>query len=132
MPAAARSYTDVADGSFRYAVSAVTAAGVSLPSVPCTCEAGNADHTPPHAVVVSPPTSVVCRATGVAYRSRTGWTSLGANVSDTVLSRAGSANLAEDTHGAARVKAVFAAEIPAGSISDRGVEYYVNSATATT
>ena len=58
LPAAARSYTDVADGGFRYAVSAVTAAGVSLPSVPCTCEAGNADHTPPHAVVVSPPTSV--------------------------------------------------------------------------
>ena len=26
---------------------------------------------------------------------------------------------------ARRVKAVFAAEIPAGSISDRGVEYYV-------
>ena len=99
LPAAARSYTDVADGRFRYAVSAVTATGVSLPSVPCTCEAGNADHTPPHAVLVSPPTSVaVGQPAWLTVRVLDGrsWELISA----TLGCREPGRKSAEDTHGA--------------------------------
>ncbi len=60
LPATATSYRDKVNGKFRYDVTAVTADGKeSPPSVPVTCDAGAADHTAPHIVVISPPTSAL-------------------------------------------------------------------------
>ncbi len=124
LPVTARSYTDQADGRFRYAVSVVTAKGESLPSVPWTCEAGRADRTPPQVMIISPPTSVpagqpasvkVRVLDGRAYEL----------ISATLYWRKLGASSWKKIGMTRRVKSVFAADIPAAAIGGSAVEYYV-------
>ena len=102
LPVAARSYTDRADGRFRYAVSAVTAQGESLPSVPWLCEAGHADRTPPQVMLISPPSSVPAgQPASVKVRALDGraYDLISATL---YLAQAGRVAVEEDRHDAAR------------------------------
>jgi hypothetical protein len=125
LPGTARSYVDRVGGTFRYSVSALETDHRESPlSVPCSCDAGNADKSPPQVVVISPPTSI--RAGQPA--------SIKARVIDGRAYDCISATLHYRAPGAAewkklpmerRVKAVFGVRIPAGEIADTGVEYFV-------
>jgi hypothetical protein len=124
LPLSARSYLDKADGRFRYAVSAVTAKGESLPSVPWTCEAGRADRTPPQAVVISPPTSVpLGQPAAVKVRALDGRAY--ELISATLYWRKLGAAAWEKIEMTRRVKSIFAAAIPVAAMGGSAVEYYV-------
>ena len=127
LPAAARGYTDKANGRYRYTVTAVAADGTeSLPSVPVTCDAGSADRTAPHIVMISPPTS--------AIEGKPVW--IEARVLDNRAHDCISATLRYHVPGSKkwksmsmtrRVKAVFTAAIPARDVTASGLEYYIEA-----
>ncbi len=127
LPAAATSFTDEANGRFRYTVTAVATNGMeSLPSVPVTCEAGPADRTPPHIVMISPPTStpedapVWIDARILDNRSYEA-------ISATLRYRVPGANNWASLPMTRRVKAIFTAQIPASAVRAAGLEYYVEA-----
>jgi hypothetical protein len=127
LPPAAATYTDAANGRFRYAVTALAADGVeSLPSVPVTCEAGTADHTPPHIVLISPPTSALEDAP-VWVEARILDNRSYDNISATLHYRVPGSKKWKSMTMTRRVKAVFTAQIPAREISAGGLEYYVQA-----
>ncbi len=127
LPPNAESYADTFDGAVRYAVTVVGPDGKeSVRSEPAFCEAGSADKTPPHIVVVSPPVSVA--------EGQPVW--IKARVLDNRAYDSVSARLHFRTPGAPqwqvvpmkrRVKAVFTVEIPAKQITAAGLEYYVEA-----
>ena len=127
LPPNAESYADTFDGAVRYAVTVVGPDGEeSVRSEPAFCEAGSADKTPPHIVVVSPPVSVA--------EGQPVW--IKARVLDNRAYDSVSARLHFRTPGAPqwqvvpmkrRVKAVFTVEIPAKQITAAGLEYYVEA-----
>jgi hypothetical protein len=127
LPPGTATYTDKADGRFRYTVTAGAADGTeSLPSVPMTCEAGAADRTPPHIVVISPPTSTM-EGAPVWVEARILENRSYANVSATLHYRALGAKKWRSMPMTRRVKAVFTAQILAREVTASGVEYYVEA-----
>jgi len=127
LPAATTRYTDRADGRFRYAVTAVVADGTeSLPSVPVTCDAGAADRTPPHVVMISPPTSAR-EGAPVWIEARVLDNRAHECVSATLRYRAPGARKWTSMTMTRRVKAVFTAQIPSRDVGPGGLEYYVEA-----
>jgi hypothetical protein len=124
-PATAKSYADHANGRFRYTVTALNANGTeSLPSVPVTCEAGSADRTPPHIVLISPPTSSKERQP-VWIEARLLENRAYDLVSATLRYRVPGAKQWRSVPMTRRVRAVFTAQIPARVVVGAGLEYYV-------
>ena len=127
LPASATNYTDKADGRFRYTVTAVAADGTeSLPSVPATCDAGTADRTPPHIVLISPPTSAL-EGAPVWIEARILDNRSYDNISATLHYRVPGARKWKFMPMARRVNAVFTAQIPAHAVRASGLEYYVEA-----
>ena len=124
----ATTYADEADGRFRYTVTEVVADGTeSLPSVPVTCEAGKADHTPPHIVVISPPMSAL-EGAPVWIEARILENRSYANVSATLHYRVPGAKKWRRMPMSRRVKAIFTAQVPAREVTASGLEYYIEAA----
>ena len=125
--ASALSYTDAADGSFRYSVTAVGADGrESLPSVPVRCEAGRADRTPPHIVVISPPTSAPEGAL-VRVEARVLDNRDFKDISATLYYRVPGSRGWRSLAMTRLVKAVFAAQLPGAALGATGLEYYIKA-----
>lgn len=126
------SYSDSANGTYSYTVTAVNTASQESPkSVPSVCKAGNADTDAPNVVVVSAPTSGgIGQPVDVEARvldDRT-YNSVSATLYYRTLGTGGWTSLTMDR----RVKAIFTAKIPAGAITTAGVEYYVSASDGTT
>ena len=127
LPPATASYVDKVDGSFRYTVTAVAADGAeSLPSVPAICESGAADHTPPHIVVISPPTSAT-EGTPVCIEARVLDNRADDCISATLYYRVLGSKRWRTMTMARRVKAVFTAETPSSVVGSSGLEYYIQA-----
>jgi hypothetical protein len=127
LPAAATTYTDQANGRFRYTVTAVAADGAeSLPSVPVTCEAGPADHTPPHIVMISPPTSAM-EGAPVWIEARVLENRAYDNISAILHYRVPGSKKWKSMTMTRRVKVVFTAQIPARDVTASGLEYYLQA-----
>jgi hypothetical protein len=127
LPATATAYTFGANGHFRYTVTAVAPDGTeSLPSVPVTCDAGSADRTPPHVVVISPPTSAP-EGAPVWIEARVLDNRSYDSISATLHYRTPGAKRWKCLTMARRVKAVFTAQIPAREVRASGLEYYVKA-----
>jgi hypothetical protein len=127
LPATATTYTDRANGRFRYTVTAVAAdSAESLPSVPVTCEAGTADRTPPHIVVISPPTSAP-EGAPVWVEARILENRSYDSISATLHHRVPGARKWKSMPMTRRVKAVFTAQIPAREVTASGLEYYIEA-----
>ena len=127
LPASATSYTDKANGRFRYTVTAVAPRRRgSLPSVPVTCEAGPTDHTPPHIVVISPPTSAM-EGVPVWVEARVLDNRSYDNISATLHYRVPGAKRWKSMPMPRRVKAIFTAQIPPREVRATGLEYYVEA-----
>ncbi len=125
LPPSTTSYTDKANGRFRYTVTAVAPNGAeSLPSVPVTCEAGPTDHTPPHIVVISPPTSAM-EGAPVWVEARVLDNRSYDNISATLHYRVPGAKRWRSMPMTRRVKAIFTAQIPPREVRATGLEYYV-------
>lgn len=125
LPPSAGSFTDKADGAFRYTVKAVTQdGGQSLPSVPVVCLAGSADKSPPHIVVVSPPTSAA-EGQPVCVKARILENRTYESVSAVLYYRGLGGAEWKKIPMARRVKGVFAAQVPGGAVTARGLEYYI-------
>jgi hypothetical protein len=130
LPVTATSYTDQANGRFRYTVTTVAADGAeSLPSVPVTCDAGPADHTPPHIVLISPPTSAL-EGTPVWIEARVLDNRADDCISATLHYRAPGDRKWKSMTMTRRVKAVFTTQVPAREVSANGLEYYVEASDA--
>jgi hypothetical protein len=114
-------------GDFTYSVSAKGPGGIESPlSVPVACAAGTADTTPPLIVVISPPVS--------SPIGQPVWVK--ARLLDSRSYEEMSARLYYRTPGEKnwkmtlmerKVKAVFAVEIPGRSLTQKGLEYYVEA-----
>jgi hypothetical protein len=127
LPAAATSYIDKVNGQFRYNVTTVTADGrESRPSVPATCEAGIADRTPPHIVVISPPTSAM-EGTPVWIEARVLDNRAHDCISATLHYRVPGSKRWKPITMSRRVKAVFTAQVPSRDVGASGLEYYVEA-----
>ncbi len=127
LAASTTSYMDKADGVFRYTVTAVAADGTeSLPSVPVTCEAGSADRTPPHIVMISPPTSAR-EGAPVWIEARVLENRAYDNVSATLHYRTPGSKKWKSMTMTRRVRAIFTAQIPKRDVTASGLEYYVEA-----
>ena len=127
LPPGTITYTDGANGRFRYRITTVAADGAeSLPSVPVTCEAGAADHTPPHVVVISPPTSAL-EGEPVWVEARILDNRMYDSISATLHYRVPGSKKWKSLPMTRRVKAVFTARIRARDVSANGLEYYVEA-----
>jgi hypothetical protein len=123
----ATNYTDKANGRFRYTVTAVAADGTeSLPSVPVICEAGTADRTPPHIVLISPPTSAL-EGAPVWIEARVLENRSYDSISATLHYRMPGSKKWKSMSMTHRVKAVFTAQIPSRDAGADGLEYYVEA-----
>ena len=127
LPAGVGQYRDDANGRFRYQVTCTSAAGKeSVPSVAAVCEAGQADTTPPHLVVVSPPTSLSAGLPAqIKVRILDGRTY--DSVSAVLCYRTPGSGPWKQQPMTRRVKAIFTAEIPAAEIGPAGLEYYIEA-----
>jgi hypothetical protein len=121
------SYTDSFDGKCTYAVSVLNASGKEgLKSVPSACEAGNADRTPPHIVMVSPPASnpigqpIWVKARMLDNRSYE-------SISATLYHRSQGEDGWKKSTMQRKTKAIFAVSIPANEVGQAGVEYYIEA-----
>ena len=127
LPPTSQSYTDTFDGVARYAVTVVGPDGKeSVRSEPAHCEAGPADKTPPHIVVISPPTSVA-EGQPVWIKARCLDNRTYESVSARLHYRKPGATQWRVVAMKRRVKAVFAVEIPATEITAAGLEYYIEA-----
>jgi hypothetical protein len=127
LPPGTTTYTDGTNGRFHYTVTAVATDGTeSLPSVPVTCEAGTADRTPPHIVLISPPTSAL-EGAPVWVEARILDNRSYENISATLHYRVPGAKKWQSMPMTRRVKAVFTAQIPARAVGASGLEYYVEA-----
>jgi hypothetical protein len=127
LPAATTSFTDLANGEYNYAVTAVAADGRESPrSIPATCLAGPGDREPPYVVLLSPP-SAVAVGQPVPIKVRVVDGRAHELVTCTLFYR----NLGETKWTPLamqrRVKAVFADLIPAAAGGETGLEYYVEA-----
>ncbi len=127
LPVSQLRYEDRGDGEYRYTVAAVTADGRESPrSAPSICQAGAAGKTPPHIVMVSPPTSAT-EGQPVWVKIRVLANRTPESVSAAVYYRAPGVAAWKSLPMRRRVKAVFAAAIPAAEVGPAGLEYYVES-----
>lgn len=125
LPANTRRYEDKSSGPAKYEVISVRWDDMgSIPSIAATCEAGNADKTPPQIVVISAPTS--------ALAGQPVW--IKARLLDNREYNLLNATLyyrkpgTKDWHQLAmtrKVKAIFTAVIPADQVESEGLEYYI-------
>ncbi len=120
------SFADKANGCFRYTASAVADGAESLPSVPVSCEAGTADHTPPHIVVISPPTSAM-EGAPVWVEARVLENRSYDDISARLRYRVPGSKHWKTLTMARRVKAVFTAQIPPREVGPNGLEYYIEA-----
>lgn len=127
LPAHARQYEDKADGQHAYEVHPVCWGNdAELPSISVPCLAGNADKEAPQIVVISPPTSVLA-GQPVWIKAR-----LLDNRSDELLTatlyyRSAGTKEWKQLPMTRRVKAVFTAAIPATTITEKGIDYYISA-----
>ena len=127
LPVSQLRYEDRGDGEYRYTVAAVTSDGRESPrSVPSICQAGAADKTPPHIVMVSPPT-LATEGQPVWVKIRVLANRTYESVSAAVYYRTPGVTAWKSLPMRRRVKAVFAAAIPAAEVGPAGMEYYVES-----
>jgi len=125
LPVATTSFTDLADGEYNYAVTAVAAEGRESPrSIPATCLAGKGDRQPPHVVLLSPP-SAVAVGQPVPIKVRVVDGRAHELVTCTLFYRKLGETKWTPLPMQRRVKAVFADLIPAAAGGDTGLEYYV-------
>jgi hypothetical protein len=121
------SFTDMANGSFSYCVTAVDASGNESPmSVPSRCDAGAADTTPPHVVVVSPPSSHSA-GQAVWVKARILDNRAYEYISAALYYRIPGDRAWKKMKMDRKVKAIFAAAIPANAVGEKGLEYYVEA-----
>ena len=124
------SYTDKANGRFCYTVTAfATDGGESLPAVPVRCDAGSADRTPPHIVVISPPTSA-SEHSPVWIEARILENRSFENISATLNYRIPGARRWKVKAMSRRAKASFVAQIPQEDVAAGGLEYILQPPTA--
>lgn len=123
----ATSFTEKHSGTSSYSVSGVGLSGQESPlSVPSRCEAGSADMQAPHIVVVSPPTSspvdqpIWVKARMLDNRSYD-------NISATLHYRTIGEKKWKTIAMERKVKAIFAAGIPASDVPEKGLEYYIEA-----
>ena len=127
LPPTATEFVDTAQGDVKYTVAALRWDEQESPqSLPYPCQAGAADRTPPQIVVISPPTSAFA-GQPVAVKARLldnrGYELLSA----TLCYRKPGAPEWTRLPMARRVKAVFAAQLPAAAVTEDGLEYYVEA-----
>ena len=127
LPGSSTRFNDRANGAFLYCVTAIDMSGKESPfSIPARCEAGTAGTQPPHIVMISPPAShPIGQPIWIKVRI------LDNRAYDLI-----SAKLRYRTPGAGgwktivmerKVKAIFAAAIPASDVGAKGVEYFVEA-----
>ncbi|NII25829.1 carbohydrate-binding protein [Pseudoflavitalea sp. X16] len=127
LPAHTRQYEDKADGQHAYEVHPVCWGNdAELPSISVPCLAGNADAAAPQIVIISPPTSVLA-GQSVWIKAR-----LLDNRSDELLTatlyyRSAGTKEWKQLPMTRRVKAVFTAAIPATTITEKGIDYYISA-----
>jgi hypothetical protein len=124
-------FIDKESGTFSYSVSAKGPAGTESPrSIPVTCTSGTADTSPPLIILVSPPASspvdqaVWIKARLVDNRSYE-------EISAKLRYRAPGEKQWKTVEMDRKVKAIFAAEIPAREVTQLGLEYYIEASDGT-
>lgn len=128
LPPTATGFTDKADGVTRYTVTTLLWDDrESPPSLPVSCPAGGADHTPPQVVVISPPTTVLA-GQPVEIKARLLDTRGYDLLSATLCYRTPGVETWTRLPMTRRVKAVFTAVIPPESLPAQGIEYYIEAA----
>lgn len=110
-----------------YSVSSVSAQGKeSALSIPAHCEAGSADKTPPHIIVISPPTSaVIGRPVWITARVLDNRSI--DNISVTLRHRTPGTERWDALPMKRRARSVFARVLPGSAVTGQGVEYYIEA-----
>ena len=127
LPGVAMTYSDQANGTFSYAVTAVSSRHEESPlSVPSRCMAGKADTVPPFAVVISPPKSVPS-GQGILLKARVLDNRTYGSVSARIFYRNLGQSDWKQIPMERRVKSIFTVHIRPEQVNESGLEYYVEA-----
>lgn len=131
LSSSAERFVDTIDGRSRYSVTSVSKAGQESPrSVPATCASGSADTIAPNVVAVSPPTSAL-KDHPVDITARLlddrAYDSLSAELRYRPIGHGDWMRIPMRR----RVRAVFAARIPASEVGESGLEWYIAASDGT-